>query len=145
MATGEACKPVDLDIITLIPADLPGYQRWSARKLLSQSADGVGRNLRQIRVAAREEIWSGLPDQILESFSRDERHSQSDAQSHPACVPFPDLAPPDERPGRAPEGGGTGDKEEGEDHHERCGSHQGDQHQGSSRHGFMEIVRIGNA
>lgn len=96
MSTGETGEAVvELGFVGL-SADCGGDEVEPIEHL-GEPADGIVRLVLPVGVTTAQEIGPRPPEEVLHRLHEEEGEGEGEAETEPGGVPFPELAPPDQR------------------------------------------------
>lgn len=98
----------------------------------------------EIWFAARQQIWTGLAKEILHALGDHEGGCERKGETHPARVPLPQFAPPDERHGCSALSRRARDEQETDEEDDGGGRNEGDDGEEPCRYHFRLLVRVGD-
>lgn len=130
MAAGEADEAVTKQHARCIATYCPSNQLWRAIESLTQPADNVFGNIRQVRVTSAKHVWPGLSKEHFHPFRRSISASVCNSKAHPARIPLPQFPSPYQGAGCPRSSSSTRYEEQAEkrNQNERCEERDQDKH-----------------
>ena len=95
--------------------------------MADDAANGMVLDVVEVGLASRQQIRARLAKEVLHALGDHKGGGQRESEPHPARVPFPQLAPPDARPGRAGLGGRARDEQQADEEDDGGRGDEGDE------------------
>lgn len=89
MSARKAAEPLVEHVSVWLCADARVDENPALIEGLAESADHMGGDVGEIRLAACEKVRAGLSKEVLHARGEHESKCEAETESHPADVPFP--------------------------------------------------------